>query len=79
MVGGPMLDPNPYKECPHPAVNLFNLQGTKETRQRRFAQFGVETVIFSPSIHSRCKSFRQKRTLLSIIEQYGVNFLSTSK
>ena len=39
--GGPMPDPDPYKECPHPAVSFFKLLGSKETRQRRFAQFGL--------------------------------------
>jgi hypothetical protein len=39
--GGPMPDPDPYKECPHPAVSLFKFIRSKETRQRRFAQFGL--------------------------------------
>ena len=39
--GGPMPDPDPYRDCPHPAVSLFKSLGSKETRQRRFAQFGL--------------------------------------
>jgi len=36
--GGPMPDPDP---CPRPAVSLFKSLGSEETRQKRFAQFGL--------------------------------------
>jgi hypothetical protein len=39
--GGPMPDPNPYKDCPHPAVSFFKLPRSRETLQRRSAQLGL--------------------------------------